>query len=371
MARIMNLKNPQASVLIAYGWDEFFESRYLDQASDQEYPARVITEDRGSYGLISGWGEIRGEIRGKIRFEASGRGDLPAVGDWVTVQIDTDRSLAIITGILPRKSRFSRKVAGLRSEEQVVGANIDTVLMVTSLNRDFSARRIERYLVSILESGARPVLILSKADLCNNIPSRIAEAELAAPGTPVHAISCKNGDGIEELWQYITPGRTIALVGSSGVGKSTLINRLLGEKLLATREIRSSDDRGRHTTARRQIVLLPQGGMVLDTPGMRELQLWGSEHGFEHAFEDIDSLSRGCRFRDCRHGDEPGCAIREAISKAGLDANRLESYRKLEKELAYERRRSDTRAALEEKERWKKIHRWYRRTMRERDRETD
>jgi len=365
MVSIMDKEDPQALVLKAYGWDEFFESRFLDRASDQEYPARVITEDRGSYRLISGWGEIRGEIRGRMRFEAAGRGDLPAVGDWVVVQVDADRSLAIITDILPRKSRFSRKVAGSRSEEQVVGANVDTVLMTTSLNRDFSARRIERYLVSALESGARPVVILSKADLCNNVPARIAEVEVAAPGHSVHAVSCKNDDGIEELAQYITPGRTIALVGSSGVGKSTLINRLLGQEVLATSEIRSSDDRGRHTTARRQIVLLPQGGMVLDTPGMRELQLWDSGQGFEKAFEDIQSLSRECRFRDCNHVDEPGCAVRHAISEEDLDSSRLESYRKLEKELAYEHRRRDTRAALEEKMKWKKIHRWYRRTMRD------
>jgi ribosome biogenesis GTPase len=269
----------------------------------------------------------------------------------------------VIRAILPRKSSFSRKAAGGPTQEQVVSANVDTVFLVSGLDggRNFNLRNIERYITVAWNSGAQPVIVLNKADLCDDVPSSIYEADLAASGVPVHAVSAVTGWGLDALNAYITGGDTVALLGHSGVGKSAIINALLGEERQPVGTVRSSDRRGRHTTTRRELILLPAGGAVIDTPGMREIQLWGEESVLRDAFDDIEGLAGNCRFADCRHGSEPGCAVRAAIKRGDIEDARFQSYLRLKRELRYLEARRNDRARIEEKERWKKISQWARR----------
>lgn len=349
--------NFHARHLAALGWSEFFEDSFRPYAMSGYGAARVALEYKHLYGVYTEWGELLAETTGKLRHEATSREALPAVGDWVVIRPRRGGGRATIHAVLPRRSKFTRKVAGLRTEEQIVGTNIDTVFLVTSLNQDFSLRRIERYLIVAWDSGANPVIVLSKSDLCDEVENRLAEIQKVAKGVPVHAVSVVNEEGLDELTEYIGVGQTVALLGSSGVGKSTLINRLAGRDLQRVQEVREHDDRGRHTTTHRELIHLPQGGLVLDTPGMRELQLWDGEGGLRLAFNDIEALARDCYFSDCRHQDEPGCAIREALKKGGIDAARYQSYEKLQKELNYLARKQDKLSQITEKKRWKKLTR--------------
>lgn len=298
-----------------------------------ELRARVISQEKEIYMISSGTAIKAAAVSGKYRHEVRTVSDYPAVGDYVLAQWPEDDSQAVITGLFPRKSCFLRKAAGQGKREQVVAANIDTVFICMSLNQNFNIRRLERYLAAACDSGAAPVVILTKSDLCADAELKKAEVQRAAPGVDVLAVSSLAGDH-EAVLPYILPGRTVAFIGSSGVGKSTLINKLNGTERMLTRET-GSNDKGRHTTTHRELLTLANGAFVIDTPGMRELGLWDSGSGIDTAFADIEALSRGCRYANCTHSAEPGCAVLAAIAAGTLDAARLESYRKLKAENAY------------------------------------
>nr|WP_263328525.1 ribosome small subunit-dependent GTPase A [Neobacillus sp. Marseille-Q6967] len=329
----------------------------LVKQSEEMIIGRVALEHKRMYRVWTEQGELLCEVSGKFSFEAISREDYPAVGDWVVIKPRAVEGKGTIYSVLPRFSKFSRKSAGRTTEEQIVAANVDTVFLVNSLNEDLNLRRLERYLLLTWESGANPVIVLSKADLCKNIEEKIAEVEsITFGGVPVIAISAETMNGFDRLTDYLEPGKTIALLGSSGVGKSTLTNRLLGEEKQLVQEIRLGADKGRHTTTHRELIQLPNGCVLMDTPGMRELQIWESSKGLSETFADIDQLSGTCRFRDCQHEDEPGCAVAAAIESGTLEPERLTSYFKLQKELSYIERKHDKRAQSDEKKHWKNIN---------------
>ena len=295
-----------------------------------ELRARVIAQEKGIYRISNGTDVKPASVSGKYRYEAATVSDYPAVGDYVIAEWPEDDSNAVIRSLFPRKSCFIRKAAGSGKQEQVVAANIDTVFICMSLNNNFNIRRLERYLSLTYDSGATPVVILTKADLCGDVAGKIAEAQSAAPGVDVLAVSSLVGE-YNAVLKYILPGKTVAFLGSSGVGKSTLINKLTGIDLIATREV-GNDDNGRHTTTHRELIALENGAFVIDTPGMRELGMWDNDGGIDTAFRDIEALSHACRFSDCSHTTEPGCAVRAALADGTLDGARWESYRKLKTE---------------------------------------
>lgn len=337
------------------GWNSTFENHFRQYREAGYLPARVAREDRERYQILTDNAELRAEITGRFRHQAKTRRDFPAVGDWVAVEIQPQSDFGLIHAVLPRKSIFSRGATGDTTEEQVVAANVDTAFLVMDLGRDFNPRRIERYLTLTWESGATPVVLLTKTDIAEDLEAEIAEIESIAIGVPVISVCAIQAEGLEQLQPYLLPGQTVALFGSSGAGKSTLINALLGEEKLLTRELKE-DGRGRHTTTWRELIQLPSGGLVIDTPGMKQVELWADESSLEESFDDIGALATQCKFSDCSHGSEPGCAVQAALADGRLSAERIASYDKLQKELKYLHRKQDIRAALEEKARWKKIH---------------
>jgi ribosome biogenesis GTPase len=339
--------------LDSLGWTADLAEAQLAHAANGHRPARVVAEDRGSYQVLGPAGEQRASVTGRFRHETSDPAAFPAVGDWVAVETSPAGDTTI-HAVMPRRSALIRQAAGRRTEAQVVGANLDIVFVVASLNGDLNLRRLERYIAVAWESNAEPIVLLSKADLADDTDSILAEVEGVAAGATVLIVSSFDGRGVDEVRALIGFGRTAAFVGSSGVGKSTLLNRLAGEERAAVNAIRAADARGRHTTTRRQIHLLPDGGLVLDTPGMRELALWDGQ-GLEQSFADLDELAGGCRFSDCAHAAEPGCAVGAAIADGSLPADRLGAWRKLQKETRHHERQVDVLARNEERRKWKAI----------------
>ena len=349
--------------LTELGWNPFFARHFDGLKSDKLEPARVFREEPGLL-VRTESATVSAIPTGNLRKRLSeGNGSL-VVGDWVAVERGAEGTDHRIHHILPRVSVFKRKRAGGVTRHQDVAANIDIVFLVSGLDGDFNLRRIERYVTQAWNSGAKPVLLLNKADICDDVDGRILAAESAAPGVDVHAVSAQDQPGLESIRAYIEPGVTVAFLGSSGVGKSTLANRLIGIDLIRTQSVREDDSRGRHTTTRREMLELPGGGLLIDTPGMRELQLWSSHDDLDQTFSDISELAVQCRFRDCTHTSEPGCAVLEALEDGSLDEARYRSHQKLEKELAYLERRQDEASAFAQRRHDRELTKMYRRVMR-------
>jgi ribosome biogenesis GTPase len=355
------------------GWNGYFEACWQECRDSGWVPARVVSQQRGLWRVAGDCAERWAGPSGRLREEADTGGLWPAVGDWVAAELPgvslveageaccaTTKKRderAIVHGVLPRRSQFGRKVAGRRVEEQVIAANVDVAFVLAGLGGDFNLRRIERYLAQCWEAGAKPVMVLNKADQCADAASRVADAERIAMGVPVVAVSALTGQGVEELDRFLIAGESVVLLGSSGVGKSTLLNRLLGRRAQEVQAVRQSDGRGRHTTTSRELFALANGALMIDTPGLRELHLWDAAEGVAHTFEDIEELAGCCRFRDCTHSGEPGCAVQAAVTGGHLETERLESFKKLQREQAFLLRKIDPSARRAEKQRIRVLHR--------------
>jgi ribosome biogenesis GTPase len=351
--------------LVPYGWHPFFASHFNSHLTTEVggamLPARVVREQRGVLRLETAAGAVDAVLSGRLRHLAEGAHELPVIGDWVVCRRPEEDGTALVDAVLPRRSKLSRKAAGKRSVEQLLAANVDTIFVVMGLDGDFNLRRLERYLVMCGESGAAPVVVLSKADLCADVEGMKAAVAVVALEVPVLEVAALAGD-LGDLRSHLAPGRTVAVVGSSGAGKSTLINCLAGRELLRTGAVRASDHRGQHTTTHRELLRLPDGALLIDSPGLRELQPWGADEGLEGIFKDVLELAARCRFRDCSHGEEPGCAVAAAIEAGELDAARLAGYRALQREAEALAARRDVRS---QRARDKRLGRLYKRIQRE------
>ncbi|AQT68015.1 Putative ribosome biogenesis GTPase RsgA [Anaerohalosphaera lusitana] len=324
------------------GWNEFFEKSFEPYRAKGLRAARVVREHRKGYLVCTGDSDVEAEMAGKIAYRAKSKAEYPTVGDWVAVRELRDEGRAFIEAVLERKSKFSRKSAGLSEDEQVVAVNIDTVFLVTDAWQDFNIRRLERYLVLGWDSGARPVVVINKSDLCEDTGKYVEQVREIAPEVDVRCVSAIEGDGIAGLKEYMGSGETVAMLGSSGVGKSTIINAILGMERQEVKDVRAEDGRGRHTTTHRELIVLPEGGAVIDNPGMRELHMRTDERGLGRAFDDIQEIAEECKFRDCMHENEPGCAVKAAVEEGRLDEERLANFFRLREELElWERRDSE------------------------------
>jgi ribosome biogenesis GTPase / thiamine phosphate phosphatase len=337
------------------GWCEWFQSCFTAVARPEDVAGRITAVRGGEMEACTSRGPLRAHASGRLRHDASSRNELPAVGDWVALAPRWEEGTGTIHAIVPRRSSFGRMDVGGRTERQVVAANIDTVFLVGGLDADYNPRRMERYLAAAWDSGAVPVIVLNKADMAANVDMRIEEMSMLSPGVAVHAVSAHTGAGIDELRRYAVAGQTVSLLGSSGVGKSSIINRLLGEERLETNAVRESDGRGRHTTTSRELLVLPGGGAVIDTPGMRELEAWHSEETVAGAFEDVESLACACRYADCSHNGEPGCAVQEAIESGVLSVKRYRNYLHLKAEQGRQDRRRRERERRGERARYRRV----------------
>jgi ribosome biogenesis GTPase len=348
------------------GWNADLAAAFAPYAAEGRVAARVTLQLKGFWEVTTPDDARLAECTGKFLNETSRISDMPAVGDWVAIEpLPGDETRALIHGVLPRRTKFSRKAAGERDIEQIVAANIDTVFLVSSLDANFNLRRIERYLAAARASGAQPVIVLNKSDLTDEAAARRAEVEPIARGTPIVVTSAQQRGGTKPLRTWLKPRTTVAFLGSSGVGKSTLINELVGDDILATQEVRAIDGKGRHTTSLRELVVSPEGVLIIDTPGMRELQPWQAEDALEDVFADLKDLTLRCKFSDCSHTTEPGCAVQAALATGTLDLPRWQSYHRLQRETAFELRRTDRRASQKSKTDWKKQTKQLRQRVRE------
>jgi ribosome biogenesis GTPase / thiamine phosphate phosphatase len=357
-----------AAAPMGLGWDAGWDQAFEPFAAGGRRPARVVAVHKET-AIVRGdvGGDRPATVTGRFRFDALSASDFPAVGDWVALEA-TDAGAgagdpAVIAAVLPRRTAFvrsaadaSRRTAGNLADEQVIAANVDIAFLVAGLDGDFNLRRLERYLAVAWSSGVTPVIVLNKADIARELEERLVAVASIAPGVPIVVLSALTGDHVTDLMPYLGLGHTSVVLGSSGVGKSTLVNTLLGEQRQATSDVREDDSRGRHTTTHRELFGLPGGALLIDTPGIRSLEVAGADEGVDTAFDDIAELALACRFSDCRHQGEPGCAIASAIAEGTLGEDRLVSYRKLERELAHAERREDPRARAAELKRWRQIH---------------
>jgi ribosome biogenesis GTPase len=338
-----------------WGWDSSFEEKFKNYKKQGLSAGRVVLESRHQYEVESEFGRLKAKVSGHYMYTAINRAEYPTIGDWVALKIEDDS--AVIEKLITRKSAFSRKRAGIEIEEQIIAANIDYLFLVFGMDggRNFSSGALERFLTRAWDSGATPVLVLNKSDLCDDTAQYKLEAEAVSAGTSIYITSAVTGDGLEELYKYLLPGKTIAFTGFSGVGKSALINSLCGIELMKTGELREHDHKGRHTTTRKELIKLDNGAIMIDSPGIKELQLWGDEESLSFSFEDITTIAVDCRFKDCSHGGEPGCAVQNALASGELEHRRFENYLDMKKELKYLESKKDIRSILEEKAKWKKF----------------
>lgn len=359
----MTSERHPAPDLAALGWDPGWASAFLPHEAAGLAPARVAAAHRDAWIVLLGATEREAVIAGRLRFEAAGPGELPAVGDWVAVEPSRQDGPAVITAVLPRRSALRRSNgdgragAGRLAAEQVLAANVDVALLVTGLDGDFNLRRLERYLTVAWAGGAAPVVVLNKADIDADLDRHLVAVQAVAPGVPVHAVSARTGEGVDQLADaHLRPGATAVVLGSSGAGKSTLVNALLGRERQRTSDVRADDSKGRHTTTARELIPIGGGALLVDTPGIRSLEVAGADAGIDGAFADIAGFAAGCRFRDCAHDGEPDCAVRSAVVEGRLDPTRYASWRKLEREAAHAVRQVDPFARAAERQRWKAIH---------------
>ena len=353
-----------------WGWDEEWAAAFAPHAADGLQPARVVRQDRGACEVQLVDGPRTAEPTGKLRFAVeSGAAEMPAVGDWAAVDPRPTCDRAGIAAVLPRRTCLARREVGRATRAQVLAANVDVVFLVSALDagRGFNLARLERALALVRASGAEAVAVLNKADLCDNLAARVREAQGAATEVPVVALSATEGWGVDELRPWLAENRTGVLLGPSGVGKSALVNALAGEFRQATGPVREDDARGRHTTTRRELFLIPSGGLLIDTAGLREFQPWDAAGDLDSVFPEVAALAEQCRFRDCRHAGEPGCAVQQALGDGSLEARRFEHYQRLQREQAYQEQKRDLGAQLAEKARWKKIAVWQKEMYRHRE----
>ncbi len=336
------------------GWNQYFQSLFIPFHHSGFSAAKVISENRNNYIIVHEHGEAIAECTGKLLYSVESPTDLPKVGDWVVVNILSDEQKGIIHHVLPRFSKFSRKIVGKKTEEQIVGVNLDCVFIVQSLDQNFNLRRLERYLLLAKEGNIEAIIILNKADLCDHIEAKVELIRQSSILNQVLVVSTLYLTGIDDLQSCLEPGKSYAFVGSSGVGKSSLVNVLLGKQIQTTQEVRNTDSKGKHTTTRRELIMLDSKAWLMDTPGMREIHLWADEESLHSTFQEISILSRECHFTDCTHTSEIKCAVKKAIEEGNLEESRYRSYLKLQREIEY--LESDKGYLRMKEKKFKKLH---------------